>query len=450
MENTPNLSLPYIMPSQAQKHVTHNEALRALDALVQLAVLDRGLVAPPEEPAEGERHIVAAGAVGAWDGQDGCIAAWQDGGWVFLIPRKGWLCFVVDEAELVCWMGEAWENVAATLTALQNLSFLGVGTAADTENPFAARLNKALWTALPAGEGGSGDLRYTLNKEGAGNVLSLLMQSGWSGRAEIGLIGGDDLSIKVSPDGSGWKEALRIDRASGKAAFPATNLLADFAINLLPDSGRFGGNASKGNAVGAFAWPAYLGLVSGSTAADAGKFIYDNTDYGGAAGMLPPEIKDLIDMIRAPGYRRYNPEFRAACVTMGAGTSSPLSFEGVTYYLSTRLELGPYPPCSTFHAYVRAGTSRIVLRRYDGQTIHKNGTPHGTHVPIDPVDGWVSVTIHDARDPYSSFAHNPTPFTLQARMAGATCLIACPSLMGGITAVDDNIGVIPGVNRWLP
>ena len=27
MEATPNLSLPYIMPSQAQKHVTYNEAL---------------------------------------------------------------------------------------------------------------------------------------------------------------------------------------------------------------------------------------------------------------------------------------------------------------------------------------------------------------------------------------------------------------------------------------
>jgi hypothetical protein len=36
-EATPNLTLPYIMPSQAQKHVTHHEAIRALDALVQIA-----------------------------------------------------------------------------------------------------------------------------------------------------------------------------------------------------------------------------------------------------------------------------------------------------------------------------------------------------------------------------------------------------------------------------
>jgi len=33
MTVTPNLQLPYIAASQAQKHVTHNEALRMIDAL---------------------------------------------------------------------------------------------------------------------------------------------------------------------------------------------------------------------------------------------------------------------------------------------------------------------------------------------------------------------------------------------------------------------------------
>lgn len=51
--------------------------------------------------------------------------------------------------------------------------WLGIGSEADAENPFAAKLNKALWTALGTGEGG--DLRYKLNKEAVGNTLSLLM-----------------------------------------------------------------------------------------------------------------------------------------------------------------------------------------------------------------------------------------------------------------------------------
>ena len=48
---TTHLLLPYILAAQAQKHVTHNEALRILDGLVQLSVLDRDLAAPPGSPA---------------------------------------------------------------------------------------------------------------------------------------------------------------------------------------------------------------------------------------------------------------------------------------------------------------------------------------------------------------------------------------------------------------
>ena len=59
-DTTTHLLLPYILAAQAQKHVTHNEALRILDGLVQLSVLDRDLTAPPGSPAEGDRDIVAA------------------------------------------------------------------------------------------------------------------------------------------------------------------------------------------------------------------------------------------------------------------------------------------------------------------------------------------------------------------------------------------------------
>lgn len=64
-DETTILSLPLILPAQAQKHVTHNEALVQLDLIVQLAVINRTLTAPPALPALGDRHIVAAGATGA-------------------------------------------------------------------------------------------------------------------------------------------------------------------------------------------------------------------------------------------------------------------------------------------------------------------------------------------------------------------------------------------------
>jgi hypothetical protein len=221
-DTTANLGLPVIAAAQAQKHVTHNEALRLIDTLVQLAVLDRDLATPPGTPNEGERWIVGPSPTGDWAGHAGEIAAWQEGAWQLSLPRPGWLAFVIDEGKLVIWNGSAWSEVSSTVTALQNLALLGVGTTADATNPFSAKLNNALWVARTVAEGGDGDLRYKMSKEGAGDVLSLLMQTNFSGRAEFGLIGDDDLTIKVSPDGSAWRTALVADRATGAVSLPNT------------------------------------------------------------------------------------------------------------------------------------------------------------------------------------------------------------------------------------
>lgn len=210
---TPNLALPYIATAQAQKHVTHNAALDRLDGLVQLSVKDRDLTAPPATPAEGVRYIVAAGATGAWAGWDGDVALFSGGTWVRLAPQTGWRVWIEDEGVLLVFDGTTW--IGVTPDALQNLTRLGLGTTADAANPFSARLNGALWTALTAAEGGNGDLRLTLNKENAAGVLSFLLQSGFSGRAELGLLGSDDLTLKVSPDGAAWRDALTVDRATG-------------------------------------------------------------------------------------------------------------------------------------------------------------------------------------------------------------------------------------------
>ena len=51
MTDTPRLALPVIEAAQAQKHVTHNDALTLLDCFTQLAVESRTLTAPPGSPA---------------------------------------------------------------------------------------------------------------------------------------------------------------------------------------------------------------------------------------------------------------------------------------------------------------------------------------------------------------------------------------------------------------
>lgn len=110
-EISENLQLPYIMPSQAQKHVTHNEAIRALDALIQLSVLDRDRTIPPAHPSAGDRHIVAAGASHDWEGQTGHVAAFQDGAWMFYRPMEGWLAWVEAEAKLLIRRSSIWEEL---------------------------------------------------------------------------------------------------------------------------------------------------------------------------------------------------------------------------------------------------------------------------------------------------------------------------------------------------
>src|ERR687891_2371988 len=101
MAETTHLLLPYLLASQAQKHVTVNEALRLLDGLVHLAVIDRHLTAPPASPADGDRCVVASAATGDWAGWDGRVAYWVDGAWMRLVPRPGWPARVEDGGSVV-------------------------------------------------------------------------------------------------------------------------------------------------------------------------------------------------------------------------------------------------------------------------------------------------------------------------------------------------------------
>jgi hypothetical protein len=220
MSTTPSLGLPLIAAAQAQKHVTHNEAIHALDALLFLNVLDRHLPTPPASPVAGARYIVAAGASGAWSGHAGKLACFLDGGWRFFGPKPGWIARLADENLVVVFDGSNWIDIVAAggITVVQNLALLGLGTLADAVNPFAAKLNNVLWTARTVAEGGDGDLRYKLNKESASDTLSMLFQSGWSGRAEIGLIGDDDLTIKVSADGGTYRTAVTVNRNDGSVS----------------------------------------------------------------------------------------------------------------------------------------------------------------------------------------------------------------------------------------
>jgi hypothetical protein len=219
MSDTPLLKLPLLETAQAQKHVTHNEALLLLDAAVHLSVASRTAASPPPDVVEGTRHLVAASPSGAWAGQAGKLALAQGGGFVFLTPRTGWRLWVEDERKFLLFDGEEWIDLQAGsggISAVSNSPRLGINAAADDVNRLAVASSAVLFT-----HEGNG-LQLKLNKNAAADTASLLYQTGWSGRAEMGLAGDDDFLIKVSANGSLWRDAMVINRATGLVSMPNT------------------------------------------------------------------------------------------------------------------------------------------------------------------------------------------------------------------------------------
>ena len=374
-DTTTHLGLPFILAAQAQKHVTHNEALRLLDAMVQLSVLDRTRTTPPASPAEGDRHLVAAGATGLWAGWDLDIAFWVDGAWIRLAPRTGWLTWVAAEGLILVWTGSAWTVpgeprevsdavfslindadptkkatlslaaisagttrsytlpntsselaiLAGTQTFTGNKTFsgtltasgatatigtstgtatYGLGTGATTSGntktlnlgtggvsgstsvvnigsstagaggttvvntPTVTFANTVTQVGMPQANltaqmlglgGASADstnrlsvntpavllnhagagIEATVNKAAAGNDAAFAFKTGFSARALIGLLGNDDFSFKVSPDGSAFFDAIRIDRNSGQVELPQSTVLPGLsAAPAPPPSGK--------------------------------------------------------------------------------------------------------------------------------------------------------------------------------------------------------------------
>ena len=220
MANSPNLGLPYIAANQAQKHIPHNDAVATIDGLLQLSVISRGLNAPPSTYSDGNRFLVGPTPTGAWAGQAGTIALTSNGLWQFLIPQAGWLLWVVAETILLAYDGSSW--AAPPPPAINsNLTGLGVNATPDATNKLSVNSSAALFNNIGNG------VQIKLNKNASTDTASLLYQTGFSGRAELGTTGDDSFHFKVSADGSTWTEALVIDQTTGLA-----RLAGDPTLNL--------------------------------------------------------------------------------------------------------------------------------------------------------------------------------------------------------------------------
>lgn len=294
MSETPLLALPLIEAAQAQKHITHNEALLLLDAAIHLAVITRSLAAPPASPADGDRYLVATGATGAWAGRSGQLAFREAGAWRFAVPRNGWRLWAIDEQKFLLFDGAAWRDLA-DIDVLQNVSLLGVNTTADANNRLAVSSPATLLNHQGAGH------QLKINKQAAADTASLLFQTNFSGRAEMGLAGDDNFHFKVSPDGAAWTEAIQIDKTSGAVTLTGNSVsnaaLADMA------SARIKGRATAGT-----------GDPEDLTGAQVTALL--DTFTGAAKGLVPASGGGTANFLRADG---------AFAAPSGGGSSSVAS-----------------------------------------------------------------------------------------------------------------------------
>jgi hypothetical protein len=214
MPNTTNrVKLPYILQSQSQKEVTHNSGLDLIDALLQAACVSVSVNTPPGSPAAGDCYVVGTSPTGAWSAQAKAVAFYTTG-WNFIVPWEGLTVWANDTNQLYTYDGAAW-GATYNLSQFNNLTMLGINTTADATNKLSVSSSAILFNNI------GNDIQVKINKNAIGDKASFLFQTGFSGRAEFGLLGDDNFTLKVSANGSTFFNALKMLAASGRVALKA-------------------------------------------------------------------------------------------------------------------------------------------------------------------------------------------------------------------------------------
>lgn len=120
------LKLPLLAAGQAQKEVTHNEALVLLDALTNAVIESAALAAPPANPDSGKSWLVANSATSAWAGQESRLAVATQGGWRFIEPFEGLVVWDKSTATQRRFHQSGW-------VIANNISLPGSGAVVDVE-----------------------------------------------------------------------------------------------------------------------------------------------------------------------------------------------------------------------------------------------------------------------------------------------------------------------------
>ncbi len=243
MSNTTKLQLPFIAAGQAQKHVTLNESLLRLDALVQLGVVSATETSEPETPDDGALYILPPGKSGEhWDAMANLsLAYYRDGAWEQLTPRPGWRAWIADAESLAVFDGAAWSALgggAAARNVLINGDFGIWQRCASGASGYVADRWRASDTSAvsrqsdgPSGEGG----RYCIEFGNGSAAASSIEQRVEAANAAA--LAGRQVTFSFWARSMSGATALSYEIANADAAdnFAATTLIASGELAATPD-----------------------------------------------------------------------------------------------------------------------------------------------------------------------------------------------------------------------
>lgn len=225
-------------------------------------------------------------------------------------------------------------------------------------------------------------------------------------------------------------------------------------VNIMPDSGRFGGKMDPVSLVqnSVFANPTFLNPYNGTTVGGGGQFGTDNSTNGGSGPALTQNVQDLLTAMGRTGVQaRYGVEFYVASYTMGSGTAlSKIGPDGVARYEMTvngnKAMFGFASKCS-FACWIRiksAGTAQsdaidtIAPTKINGLEIPKSSSL------ISVADGWTHLLMQ-ASDPLGYVSIFPF---VRAR-AGDIVQIALPAFFAGPVDPGVHVAPLPTVNELI-
>lgn len=311
-EESARLRIPYIAASQAQKHVTHNEALTLLDTLVQLSVIDKDLTAPPVSPTEGDCYIVAATGTGAWTGWDSRIVRYIDGEWRSYLPGagsgEGWLAYVQDEDTIYVFTGAAWQQLLVSGVWDKGANVASAATIALADGGY----------FHVTGTTGISDIDFAPPKDGRFALImfdgALTLTHGANlmlpGAANITTAAGD--SCLVVQDNDDAAKVVGFWRANGKAVVATSKadlgLATSTTDNAIIRADGTGGNTQNSTAnIDDNGNVSFTRPTAGNQASAVASFI--STDAGAGSGpwvnvfrdSASPAVNDLLGVLAFSG-----------------------------------------------------------------------------------------------------------------------------------------------------